>query len=325
MKIIRSLIRIPKQTTGFTLVELLVVIAIIGVLMGLLLPAVQSARESARRVACTNNVKQQCLALVNYEGARKIYPTGEVHGVASDSGYSSHSPGKPEANHCDWSGLIGNWMNLIFPYLERQAEYDQLDFRIRPQYASAENRTIMRAVFKEWHCPSNTYTGLTTVNNLPGGTDSQSIIAHYYAVAGSDEFALVPHSGETTDTLGYYHCGANDGMFFNDSRVRARNLTDGLSKTAMVAEVWGRKYADGVEPAGSPFGIEYIRGMGMHMYVYFDATPNSVVGTWKSRSFHPGGVQVGFADGSVRFVGDTVDSEIFSAMATISGGETGSR
>lgn len=319
MKIIRSLIRIPKQTTGFTLVELLVVIAIIGVLMGLLLPAVQSARESARRVACTNNVKQQCLALLNHETGRRSFPTGEDHGTWGEPGYASiYSPG----GHCDWEGQIGNWMNLIFPYLEYQVAYDKIDFAIRPQYASASNKEVLQGRYKEWLCPSNTYSGLTTMGvegRFHGGAENDCLIAHYYAVAGSDEMSTLPHpDGSTT----YWHCNANDGMFFNDSKTTATSITDGLSKTAMVGEVWGRIYPSHEVTAGEPFGPEEIsRGMSLHMYTYFDCTPNSVRNTWKPASFHPSGINVGFADGRVSFVSDTVDADLFKALSTISGGE----
>jgi prepilin-type N-terminal cleavage/methylation domain-containing protein/prepilin-type processing-associated H-X9-DG protein len=303
---------------GMTLVEVLVVIAIIGVLVGLLLPAVQASRESARRLTCTNNLKQQCLALLAYEAGRKQFPAGEVHGLATDPGYQSQDAnGNPNANHCDWDGQIGIWMNLIFPYLERQKEYDQFDFKIHPQYASAANRDLMRRIYNEWLCPSNSYRGLTL--NSGGGEDNRAIVAHYYAVAGSDEMATTPHSD---GSVAYHHCCANDGMFFNDSSTKAKDVTDGLAKTAMVGEVWGRKYANHQEPPNSPYGYEISRGMSLHMYTYFDCSPNACVGTWKSRSFHPGGAHVGFADGSVRFVSDSVDASVFAAMSTIKGGET---
>lgn len=304
---------------GFTLIELLVVIAIIGVLIGLLLPAVQSARESARRVACTNNTKQQCLALLNYESGRGVFPTGEVHGTWSEPGYTSkYSPG----NHCDWEGQIGNWMNLIFPYLEYQSVHDKIDFAIRPQFASANNKEVMRGRYKEWLCPSNTYSGMTTMAieaRIRGGGENECTIAHYYAVSGSDELSTMPHpDGSTT----YWHCNANDGMFFNDSSTAVKHITDGLSKTAMVGEVWGRIYPNHTVTAGEPYGPEEIsRGMSLHMYTYFDCTPNTVRNTWKPASFHNGGINVGFADGRVVFISNVVDADVFTAMATIRGGE----
>jgi prepilin-type N-terminal cleavage/methylation domain-containing protein/prepilin-type processing-associated H-X9-DG protein len=304
-----------RRLSGFTLVELLVVIAIIGMLVALLLPAVQSARESARRIHCSSSVKQIGLALLGYESARKTFPPGEVHGLTSDPGYSASSHG---ASHCSWDGQIGIWMNLIFPYLERQSEFDRLDFAIRPQYASAAYRDVMRTRFAEWLCPSDPYTGLTTVWGA-GGDANRAHIVHYYAVNGSDEMGTQPHADGTAS---YSHCEAYDGMFFNDSRTTAAAITDGLSKTAMVCEVWGRRYPSHVETAGRPYGGESSRGMNLHMSVYFNWTPNATqLNPWKANSFHRGGVQVVFADGSVRFVTDTIRSDVFAGMASIAGGE----
>ncbi|MFM8635665.1 MAG: DUF1559 domain-containing protein, partial [Planctomycetia bacterium] len=293
-----------RRRAGFSLVELLVVIAIIGVLIAMLLPAVQAARESSRRVKCSNSIKQMGVALLGYESAKKVFPPGEMHGLTSDPGYSASSYG---ASHCSWDGQIGIWMNLIFPQMERQTEYDRLDFAIRPQYASAANREIMQARFEEWLCPTDPYTGLTTVWGA-GGDSNKARIAHYYAVNGSGESITSPHPDGTTS---YSHCEAYDGMFYNDSQTRVAAIADGLSKTAMVCEVWGRRYAAHVEPANRPYGEESSRGMNLHMSVYFDWTPNATQSNpWKPNSFHRGGVQVGFADGSVRFVADTIRGDV---------------
>jgi len=305
---------------GFTLVELLVVIATIGVLTGLLLPAIQAAREAARRSVCTNNTKQQCLGLLNYEAGRRKFPTGEVHGTWREPGYvSRYSP----ANHCDWEGQVGIWMNLIFPYMDYDTAYNKLDFAIHPQYASVQNKEVMRGTYKEWLCPSNPYAGVTTMAieaRIRGGAENECMIAHYYAVAGSNELSSMAHpDGSTT----YWHCNANDGMFFNDSSTASKHVTDGLSRTAMVGEVWGRIYPGHAVTAGEPFGPEEIsRGMSLHMYTYFDCTPNSVRNTWKPASFHPGGVSVGFADGRVAFIADSVDATLFKGLATIRGGDS---
>lgn len=314
-----------ERREGFSIVELLVVLGIIGVLVSLLLPAVQMAREASRMAVCSNNIKQQALGLIAYEGARKIFPPGEVHGLASVPGYSSSDPNNASANHCDWEGQMGIWMNLIFPYTERQSDYDEIDFAIRPQYASEKNQAVLKRRFSEWLCPSNTYSGLTTMD-ARGDEPNQAIIAHYFAVNGSNELSMTPHSD---GSLSYCHCNAHDGMFFNDSKVLVKDITDGLSKTAMIGEVWGRRYANHTAPAGAISqwgndavnGIERSRGMNLHMAVYFDVTPNAIRLTWKSGSFHPGGAQVGLADGSVRFVSDSVASDVFTAMATIKGGE----
>ncbi len=299
---------------AFTLVELLVVIAIIGILIALLLPAVQAAREAARRAQCSNNLKQIGLAILNYESANKVFPPGEIHGRATNG----------SCPHCSWEGAIGIWMNLIFPFIEQQAAYDRLDFEAYPQDSSAANREIMQTEFSAFLCPSDPYRGLTT---HWGGSDpdNRAFILHYYAVHGSNEASRLPHpDGTSCGTYG--HCNGHDGIFFNDSETRMSDIHDGSSNTAMICEVWGRLYKNHKTPAES--APEYCgwgessRGMNLHTAVYFDYTPNSYrCDAWHANSFHPGGVNCVFADGSVHFIMDTIDLETFKAISTILGGE----
>jgi prepilin-type N-terminal cleavage/methylation domain-containing protein len=112
--------RRPEGLRGFTLIELLVVIAIIGVLISLLLPAVQSAREAARRIQCTNNLKQIGLAFANYESANSIYPPG---GMTLVQGYSDAG---------SWGDQTSNngvsWVALVLPYLEQGTTYSAVNF-----------------------------------------------------------------------------------------------------------------------------------------------------------------------------------------------------
>ncbi len=108
-----SAARDDDQSRGFTLVELLVVIAIIGVLVALLLPAVQAARGAARRIQCTNNLKQVALAIHNYHTANNAQPA--YHDTANPYGWWKTGP---------------TWTMLILPYMEEQAMYDQFDFTV---------------------------------------------------------------------------------------------------------------------------------------------------------------------------------------------------
>lgn len=302
-----------RSTHGFTIVELLVVIAIIALLAGLLVPAVQMARESARRSACGNNLRQIGLSIRGYESARGRLPPGEVHGTRLDQGYTSNYG---MGDHCSWDGRVGIWMNLVFPFLGEQPAFDRLDFAVRPQYASAENVAVMQQRFTTFLCPTDPYSGLTTPWLLPVNVCR---IAHYFAVAGSTEYSTMAHPD---GTLNYGHCNANDGLFYNDSRTRLSAVTDGASHTAMICEVWGRKYREHATPPTAPYGLENSRGMMLHMYAYFDTTPNaSQFSPWKPNSFHRSGVTCVFADGAVRFLADDVDPAAFAAFATIADGE----
>jgi prepilin-type N-terminal cleavage/methylation domain-containing protein/prepilin-type processing-associated H-X9-DG protein len=320
-----------RRHGAFTLVELLVVITIIGILIALLLPAVQAAREAARRLQCSNNLKQMGLALHNYHQQSKVFPPGEVHeygprpgvpvATALGNGFGESFTQYP---HCHWEGQIGIWFNLIFPQMEQQAAYNMLDFRARPQHTAANNVTVMQMEFPFMLCPSNPYRGLTT----SWGQGGQARIVHYYAVAGSNEFAIMAHPDGSLSS--YNYSSANDGVFWNDSNVRIDIITDGTSNTAMVSEVWGRSYANHQPPSGCPG--ESSRGMNLHSLVYLDTPPNySIPATstcparkerpWKPNSFHPGGVAMLFADGSVHFIGDYIDLTMLKAIATIGRGE----
>jgi prepilin-type N-terminal cleavage/methylation domain-containing protein len=107
---------------GFTLVELLVVIAIIGVLVGLLLPAVQAAREAARRMSCTNNLRQVGLAALNFENANKRFPPGVLFPRPQNSPFPGAYPRSPEGTEANRHTGIGHLTHLL-PFIEMQQLY----------------------------------------------------------------------------------------------------------------------------------------------------------------------------------------------------------
>lgn len=190
---------------AFTLVELLVVIAIVGVLVALLLPAVQAARESARRASCTNNMKQIATAVHNYESSIRAFPPCFCwNGIASSKG--------------------GNWsaFGRILPYVEEQSLYQLIDFG--QGYSNAllpDGSKLMTTRVALWMCASET-------NDTPK-VDATGVIASYPASYGwnlGPWFVFDPAK----------HTGGS-GAFHPNSALCAKDFTDGLSRTLMLAEV----------------------------------------------------------------------------------------
>ena len=129
-----------RNRLGFTLVELLVVIAIIGILVGLLLPAVQAAREAARRMQCSNNLKQLGLAILNYESAIKRLPPGGLHlrdGFGADSSSTSWGP---------------NWLTMLLPYVEQASLFNQYD---RTALFARNSPLVVGTKVPTYACPSD--------------------------------------------------------------------------------------------------------------------------------------------------------------------------
>jgi prepilin-type N-terminal cleavage/methylation domain-containing protein/prepilin-type processing-associated H-X9-DG protein len=295
---------LPRVRRGFSMTELLVAIAIIAVLISLLLPAVMAAREAMRRATCANHVRQISLALLQYHDNKKVFPPGEIHKVTEASGVDSVNRFGP---HCYWDGSIGCWMSMILPHIEESIYFDMVDNNAEPQWGVPTNQEVMKNKYPTFLCPSDPYHDLTSVWRVP---ENRARILHYYAVAGSDENSQLPHPD---GTLTYGHCNANDGMFFNDSSTSMAKIVDGASNTAMICEVWGRTMANSASDS---------RGMNLHAVVYFDWTPNSArFNPWHANSFHVGGVNCSFADGSVHYITDQIDLPIFKAISTIKGKE----
>lgn len=293
---------IVRKRRGFTLIELLVVIAIIGILIALLLPAVQQAREAARRTQCKNNLKNIGLALHNYHDIYRTLPPGEVHGVQN-----------VKAPHCDWNAAIGCWGTAILPQLELGNVYNQIDFEVRPQYNANANVAVMQGKIPVYQCPSDPFDGLyagwddTNLGSIPGNA---ARAMHYFAVSGSTQTPNTSWAG-VASTIG--HCRPNNGAFYNDSSTRFGSITDGMSNTAIICEVWGR-----VEDSSPLDG----RGLNLHAYAYLDRAPNSDRSApWYPNSFHTGGIQIVLADGAVRFVSNSIHLPTLNALATIRGGE----
>src|ERR1700733_15200903 len=153
-----------KARRGFTLIELLVVIAIIAVLIALLLPAVQSAREAARRIQCTNNLKQLGLALHNYISATNAAPPG----IVTSTSYLGLSPPASLATWTAWSA-----QSLLLPYVEQRPLYNAANFNWNCCYTplggnNQTNTTVYNTRIASFLCPSDGLAGVQNINSYHG-------------------------------------------------------------------------------------------------------------------------------------------------------------
>lgn len=337
--------RTPKS--GFTLVELLVVIAIIGILVGLLLPAVQSARESARRMQCSNNLKQLALATHNYESAYKRFP-----GLTGSSSFS------PQAR--------------ILPFIEQGNLQNLIDFSL-PLYVGPAWRAQLNPVFvpaaqtvvPTFLCPSDAAEPTRATQDASGNSVTVAGLNYMFSYG----------SGTSTHYDDRYR---TDGIVWENSWARFADITDGTSNTVMLSEaligdglvsttlpernLLQRRIASWAGSSGNPppqpgfniggatisnpdlasvvpsqissyrgnRGETWIRGVPYSVVTNGYLTPNNALpdvnvhgrGWFAPRSLHMGGVNVALSDGSVRFISNSVDQQVHWAVHSRDGGET---
>ncbi|HBE72071.1 MAG TPA: prepilin-type cleavage/methylation domain-containing protein [Planctomycetaceae bacterium] len=232
MKVARS------RRSGFTLVELLVVIAIIGILVGLLLPAVQSAREAARRMQCSNNLKQMGLAVYNYESAHKTFPPGRLAPDWIRAGevrrsYTNYNGVNQAPGSTDWTGFRSVHA-FILPFMEQTNIYNLIDFgapsAVRMTRGGVPENTNFAAYANAANlfiCPSDPNTGrIISENN------------YRYNFGGSTHFAGALNSGANHDQGGVINglSVRGNGAFSMGRGVRVGGVTDGLSNTVFFSE-----------------------------------------------------------------------------------------
>jgi len=298
-----------RSSRGFTLVELLVVIAIIGVLVALLLPAVQQAREAARRMQCTNNLKQMVLACHNYmDTYSDQLPPGSFATATNPAIWQS--PGMALA---------------ILPFIEQAPLFDQYDFSVSPE--AAANVPVRRTVIKTYICPSFNGKPFNTSSNgySDGGLFTyQGVGGVYYNDPALDRNVRNATHGAIP----------SNGIFAINGPRLAAEVIDGLSNTIMIGDYIHRDATGG--NGGFPGNVRVwlfstrdsqLATYGMRM-IYQD-TINSPRDRTMGVAFnhlpfgsnHPGGVNFAIADGSVRFVTENIDFNVYRAAATIDGGE----
>ena len=303
---------------GFTLIELLVVIAIIAVLIALLLPAVQAAREAARRTQCVNNLKQLGLAIANYESANGTFPGNSYTGV-----YYNPPNRYPENFSC---------FVRMLPYFEQQAMYNATNFNLNS--ADNANITICGVQIRSLVCPSDQqtdpYTLPATVSSPSGTSPGWSFNNIYPLPPGTWRQAFTSYAGNAgTFTFGYTNLVSStvlsnfNGVIYNDSAVSIASITDGLSNTIAFGEHSrgllfkndpGYAISDGSWNSGryydTLFATMYPLNLGNG-----NSTPiksSSYYDPEVAGSFHPGGANFAFCDGSVKFLKTTINSWTFS-------------
>jgi len=322
-----------RSRRGFTLIELLVVIAIIAVLVGLLLPAVQKVRESAARAKCQSNLHNLALAVLNYESTNNQLPPG-AQGLVPAATPSATKP-----------AVMGtSWLVLILPQVEQGALYSQYNFSDDYNGTIGNNLTNVGSQrVPIYYCPS----GAKEVSVNP--SELQSNTAHYYAIMGPgapnstglnypvgtqaspptqpstfsppNTLSANPSNFSILGMMPYYE------TFFGTQKgiVQMTDILDGASNTMMVGELsWSL-------PVGAQSHyISWIRGnnngAGAAKNITYPINSMTLLNLTNTNdinmgSNHTGGANFAFGDGSVRYLKQNVNLDVYKAMSTIAGRE----
>ncbi len=287
---------------GFTLIEVLTVIFVIGLLVAILLPAVQSAREASRRSACANNLRQLALATHEYEGMFGILPSGT-----------------PLANYPDVGVFPGPSLFVaVLPELEQQPLYNATNFN-KNIYTYA-NQTVHESALGVLWCPSDPTVSVTV------------LYRGEYLDIPKGRF-LISHSGYLGSAGVYYNVSIDlsrlqavtaqdNGVFYVNSHVRLADITDGAGNTLLLGERAFGKLAPfeqqgfawwfdgflGDTVFSSFYPLNPARLLASDPVVFGNDEPRHYIRSGSASSFHPGGANFAFADGSVRFLKNSISS-----------------
>lgn len=338
--------RAKASRPAFTLIELLVVIAIIAVLIGLLLPAVQKVRAAAARMSCSNNLKQLALAAHGYEGVNSRLPPSFV----SEQGLAPGSPGNPGY---PYPAIIHGWGVHYLPFIEQQSLYS--NYSMASSWFSSptlipgtpDNQAVVRQVVATFLCPATPRNSMTNsgvfsyINDYP-----YTVAVSDYAPMDSIEPDAISFLGYASGTTAFQTFGAKRprlagpafvALGYNVEPTRIAELTDGASNTFLLTEDAGRPehWVKGkLDPS------KKVRGAGWGQYEAVNGLAGATIDTSttpptvsfpgscvinctndrETYSFHLGGANHAFADGSVRFINESVPAQLYAALLTAHGG-----
>ncbi len=324
------------RNRGFTLVELLVVIAIIGVLVALLLPAIQAAREAARRSQCSNHLRQLAVGLHNYHDAHATLPGGA---------------------YCNL-GVIARchvWIESLFPFIEQQAVYDQIDFKVRTDQGpnpGVWNNLIIKSLL----CPSDPDAGLYPAAResgyLPSGTmtmggsyapsggpwgganDSAGAIAAYCPITEASWACHISNRTCCRNNMGLSTRIVSPGMFaMGCTAYDFSDCIDGLSNTFLLGERLPAYNSAAMYLMSHEGALGRTNVPPNYWKVAIQCQDKDRA--WNSRpphncngpmsgfsSLHPGGVNMAMSDGAVRFINETIDFYTYNLLGNKADGES---
>ncbi|HWL10125.1 MAG TPA: DUF1559 domain-containing protein [Planctomicrobium sp.] len=345
--------RRTPRSSGFTLIELLVVIAIIAILVALLLPAVQQAREAARRSQCRNNLKQLGLALHNYHDVFNVFPPAVIRGPNCHPTPTDTSP-----TRCN--GL--SFLARLLPYYDQANLYNMLDFNPNPAWNVPEGEALDRyelvagTKLSILVCPSDPLRKADIRADMARTSYNTTIGDTVNWCSDPDWSQGANGSGQAAYTCTSSQNGR--GIIFGNSRTRIGDIQDGTSQTMLMSEwtvgnpwvqVSGTSYQNclsgqvptpTVQTPWEPIGFSWLYAQGMQTWAFTTLLrPNDPVvklqqdqlcvqspwvgpARFRASSEHTGGVHTLLGDGGVRFVSDSIGTEVWHRLGNRADGVT---